>query len=160
MYIETGKRLSAAQCCTVHSHPVAAKLMWDQDENYVKRAHSLFSRPPLLMRSMIKEMDQCRRAHTCVINGLLLILFLLFYSFFFRKKSTHTQACTHTHTCTSIFSYTCSVMQWKRAKNKSWLTIFIKCWKNLILRIPFTNSFMNYEHNVVIAYLSITFFVL
>jgi len=25
------------------------------------------------------------------------------------------------------------------------------------LRIPFTNSFMNYERNVVIAYLSITF---
>merc|ERR1739838_98580 len=115
------------------------------------------------MRSMIKEMDPCRRAHTCVINGLLLILFLSLFLFSSEKKHMHAciHARTHVRTHINTYKHTHLLSNAVETRAKQIMANDIhKVFKESFLRIPFTNSFMNYEHNIVIAYLPITFFVL
>jgi len=72
---------------------------------------------------------------------------------------THTHTVTHTHIYVHILIHLLSNAVKTRAKQIMANDIH-KVFKESFLRIPFTNSFMNYEHNIVIAYLSITFFVL
>jgi len=78
---------------------------------------------------------------------------------------TRTHACAHAHkhiqTHTHSYTHTHLLSNAVKTRAKQIMANDIhKVFKESFLRIPFTNSFMNYEHNIVIAYLSITFFVL